>query len=206
MGTAVQNSFSQMQESDLQAIARYIRQILAISGPPRHLSGNDRPVAVLADVETGIHHGLNGYLSRDEMTGARLYNGACASCHASDGRGTGDGFYPPLAGASAETSPDPSMTIAEGIDRHSAAGHAFMPEFRTQFTEDELARVASYVSQTFGNTATIITPEVVRKTLKGEVGGSWLIRNACVLSLVGIVGGILLGIWGGIVWCRRRRK
>jgi mono/diheme cytochrome c family protein len=209
MGTAAQNSFSQMQESDLRAIARYIRQIPAISGPPRHRSGNDRPVAVLADVETGIHHGLNGYLSRDEMTGARLYNGACASCHASDGRGTGDGFYPPLAGSSAVTSPDPSnliMTMAEGIDRHTAAGHAFMPEFKTQLTTEELARLASYVSQTFGGTATTITPEVVEQTLKGEGGGSWLIRYASALSWAGIGVVILLGLWGTIAWRRRHRK
>lgn len=207
MGTAVQNSFSQMGERDLQAIARYIRHIPAISGPARH-AGNAQPVVRLADIETGIGRGLNDYLSRDDMTGAQLYNGACAACHASDGRGSGDGFYPPLPGSSAVTSPDPSnliMTIAEGIDRRTATGHTFMPEFKSQFTTAELARVAGYVSQTFGHTATAITPEMVERTLKGEGASSWLIRYASILSWAGIGGIILLIILGWGAYRRRQR-
>jgi fructose 5-dehydrogenase cytochrome subunit len=208
MGTAVQNSFSKMDASDLQAIARYLKQVPAIGGDDRKAPAVAPAATPLSAIETGMKDDINDYVSADGMSGAQLYNGACATCHASDGRGTHDAqhFYPSLVGSSAVLAADPAnliMTIAEGVDRNTAAGHAFMPEFRTQFSQEQLAKVANYVSTSFGNPQHPITSVDVSQTLEGE-SGSWLIRYAQPLTIAGAVVAVMVLLW--LIYLLRRRR
>ncbi|SNY64466.1 cytochrome c [Pantoea sp. GL120224-02] len=209
MGTAVQNSFSKMQQSDLEAMAHYLKQVPAIGGADRKAPSVAPQPTPLSAIETGMKNEIADYVSGDAMSGAQLYNGACATCHASDGRGTHDAqrFYPSLVGSSAVLSDDPAnliMTIAEGVDRQTGNDHAFMPEFRTQFSQAELAKVADYVSTNFGNPQHAITPADVEQTLKGE-SGSWLVRYAHALSIIGGVVALLVIVMALILFLRRRK-
>ena len=95
------------------------------------------------------------------------------------------------------------MTIAEGVNRDTPAGHAFMPAFRSQFSEDELAEVANYVSTRFGDPQHPIAVEDVHRTLQGE-SGSWLVRYAMPLTLAGAA--IVLIAIGLLIFSLRRRR
>lgn len=192
MGTAVQNSFSKLNEEDLQAIARYLKSLPAIQGAARHhsLPADNRNTQV--SFETGLGMDAHSLTETQSMSGAQLYNGACATCHGSDGKGTPDPqhFYPALVGSSAVTQPNPAnliMTIAEGIDRKTPSGHAFMPEFTSQFTPEQLARVAEFVTQNFGgNRATQISAQQVREAMSGVDNSHWLIKYAALLTYGGM--------------------
>jgi len=192
MGTAVQNSFSKLNQDDLLAIARYIKSVPAIQGEVRHHAVPSENPDTQAQIETGFTMDPTGLTAMQSMSGAQLYNGACATCHGSDGKGTQDAqhFYPALVGSSAVTQPNPAnliMTIAEGIDRSTLAGHAFMPEFRSQFTAEQLAKVAEYVTQNFGgNTATQISAQQVREAMSGVDNSHWLIKYAALLTYGGM--------------------
>ncbi|NIF23746.1 cytochrome c [Candidatus Pantoea multigeneris] len=208
MGTAVQNSFSHLDQSDLQAMAHYLKQVPAISTTDRQAPAQAPQPTPISAVETGMRNTIEDYVSGKEMSGAQLYNGACAACHAADGRGTHDAqtFFPSLVGSSAVVSPDPSnliMTIAEGVNRNTAEGHAFMPTFKEQFTTEELTKVANYVSVTFGNPAHVITEADVKQTLQGD-SGSWLIRYAGVMAWCGIAIAFVLVLW--VIFTLRRRR
>lgn len=206
MGMAVEKSLAKMQPEDLQAIARYLRQIPAVGGANRKSPGVTDAAMPLTAIETGMKNAIRDYVSGEAMSGAQLYNGACATCHASDGRGTHDAQrgWPSLVGSSAVLSDDPAnliMTIAEGVNRRTAAGHAFMPEFRTQFSLQELTQVANYVSTRFGNPQHAVTLADVERTLQGE-SGSWLVRHAQPLTAgagIGLAAALLIFI------LRRRR-
>ncbi len=209
MGTAVQNSFSKMQQSDLEAMAHYLKKVPAIGGSDRKAPAVTSQPTPLSAIETGMKDDIKDYVSGDAMSGAQLYNGACATCHASDGRGTHDAqrFYPSLVGSSAVLSDDPAnliMTIAEGVDRKTEEEHAFMPEFRTQLSQAELAKVADYVSTNFGNPHHAITTADVEKTLKGE-SGSWLVRYAHALSMIGGIVALLVIVVALVIVLRRRK-
>lgn len=208
MGIAVEKSFSRLRESDLQAIARYLRQVPAIGGVDRKAPAAPLPATPLASLETGMKDDINDYISGDAMSGAQLYNGACATCHGSDGRGTQDAkrFYPALVGSSAVLADDPAnliMTIAEGVNRRTSEGHAFMPAFHTQFSPQELAKVADYVSTHFGNPQHGVTLAEVEQTLQGE-SGSWLVRYAQPLSIAITLA--MLALLAVIFILRRRRR
>jgi len=206
MATAVQNSFSKLNHDDLQAIARYITSVPAIQGEARHPSAEVATSVDLGSIETGVASDPSALTQSTSMSGAQLYNGACATCHGSDGRGTHDPqrFYPSLVGSSAVTNRDPAnliMTIAEGIDRKTPDAHAFMPAFKKQFTSEQLAQVAEYVTQHFGgNSAVQVSREQVERTMSGIDDSSWLIKYASWLTY----GGLLLIVLVLVYICRRR--
>lgn len=209
MGTAVQNSFSKLTDGDLIAIARYIKSLPAVPDPHQRMRAAPQLPNIM-QIETGLAKDPDSLIDTEQMTGAQLYNGACATCHASDGRGTQDSrrFFPSLVGTSAVIARDPSnliMTIAEGVDRKTTAGHAFMPEFKTQFSPEQLAKVAEYVTQTFGGQqATTISAEQVTRTLQGADDSSWIIRHATQLSYGAIL--LLLVIVVVAFYMLRRRN
>ena len=191
MGTAVQNSFSKLNDNDLLAISRYLKSVPAIQGiPHRHRSLSEKHVPDSPE-ETGVIMDATGLTETQSMSGAQLYNGACATCHGSEGKGTQDPqhFYPALVGSSAVTQPNPAnliMTIAEGIDRETPSGHAFMPEFSSQFTPEQLAKVAEYVTQHFGgNTSTKISAQQVREAMSGTGGSKGLVKYVALLAYGG---------------------
>lgn len=211
MGTAVQNSFSKLNDDDLVAIARYIKSVPAIQGEARNHKVQHGKSGDHLSTETGVKMDPHSLTETQSMSGAQLYNGACATCHGSDGKGTQDPqhFYPALVGSSAVTNRQPNnliMTIAEGIDRNTSSGHAFMPEFRTQFTTAQLAQVAEYVTQQFGgNTSTQISARQVQQAISGVDNCNWLIHFASRLVYIGIAG-IVLVLLGCIIFFKRRSR
>ncbi|MFN3738461.1 c-type cytochrome [Hydrogenophaga sp.] len=90
--------------------------------------------------------------------GGRLYDNHCAQCHGDQGQGA-QGIYPPLAGHRAVTQVSPVNTvqaILSGGFGPATAGHPRpfgMPPYRSLLNDEEIAAVASYVRQSWGNKA-----------------------------------------------------
>ena len=82
----------------------------------------------------------------------------CADCHGAQGQGA-TGAYPPLAGNRAvvmASSVNTVQAIVSGGFAPATAGHPQpygMPPFRTLLSPAEIAAVASYVRQSWGNRA-----------------------------------------------------
>ncbi|MHA6821551.1 c-type cytochrome [Ralstonia pseudosolanacearum] len=150
MGEAVQHSFSRMTEQDVRAIAEYLRTVPAVStGAQRARHGWGTPATdVIA---------LRGKPIETTIDAARLYLGNCATCHQADGRGTPDGYYPPLLHNSAVGARDTRnlvQVMLHGIERKAGDRHIGMPAFGRQLSDAQLAALANYVTRQFGDPAT----------------------------------------------------
>lgn len=87
--------------------------------------------------------------------GNRIYSTVCIACHQPDGLGI-EGIYLPLAGNAAVTADDPAYLVSVLI-----TGRGGMPRFDSTYDDEELAAIATYVRQAWGNTASAVTPEFV---------------------------------------------
>lgn len=97
-----------------------------------------------------------------QKDGKALYAASCQGCHMAQGEGArGAGFYPKLAG-------NPLVQSPEYIVHRVANGYKGMPAFAGMMSDEQIAAVASYVSQTFGKRdGPALTAVDVRK-LRGQ--------------------------------------
>jgi mono/diheme cytochrome c family protein len=139
---------AQLAASDLQAMARYLKD-----QPPQPTL--QHTPAVPEQLTEAVH-----------AQGRRLYEGYCASCHQSHGRGLAP-YFPALAGNETVTAdaPDDSVrTLLLGAPSDPAEAyspHVVMPSFGSIFTDRQVAALASYVRASWGNGATAVTAEQV---------------------------------------------
>jgi len=195
MATVVENSFSHLTDSDRRSVARYL---LTLGHAPADVQAPPPPHTIAA-FERGPGATLSDAIGGERMSGAQLYNAACASCHGAQGEGSRDvpQTFPRLIGTSAVLNDNPAnliMTVAEGVDRTTASGHAFMPAFSSQMSSAELARLLDYVSTQFGRADRHITEQQVNHTLRHSRHSLWLQRapwaGAGLIALL-----ICLGAW-----------
>ncbi|MCM5704814.1 cytochrome c [Larsenimonas salina] len=163
MGEAVEHSFRFMSDSDLQAIATYLRSVPAVNEgvseeTSRFTQGEPTPV----DVQV---RGLDLDIARKQAPGASLYMGNCATCHGADGSGSPDGYYPSLYHNSVVgTTKLDNLTqvILNGVHRENNHGELLMPAFKTQLSDEEVATLVNFVTDTFGNPDAEITADEVK--------------------------------------------
>jgi mono/diheme cytochrome c family protein len=99
----------------------------------------------------------------ESALGQRVYETHCIDCHGAAGEGARNA-YPALAGNRAVTmasSANPVQAILSGGFPPSTAGHPQpygMPPFRTLLTDAEIAAVATYIRQSWGNQAGVVMP------------------------------------------------
>jgi mono/diheme cytochrome c family protein len=146
MAEVVVNSTSKMSDADVRAIAVYLKDLPA---------GAPEPVVTPA--------------SQAQMVdGARIYKGACIACHEADGSGA-PRIYPPLPGNANLQSADPSSTLriildgAQTVTTPRAPNTGSMPAYAGKLTDQEIADVATYIRNAWGNAAPLVTPEQVAK-------------------------------------------
>ncbi|MCP3726324.1 cytochrome c [Paraburkholderia sp. CNPSo 3272] len=163
MAPVVGASTQYLGDDDLRAIATYLKSL-----PAREASGQYADsAAARASTMAALHAGT------PERPGAGLYLSYCARCHGADGAGKPD-KAPPLAGSSLALSSDATSVlrlIVEGSQSPQTSNGGTprkMPAFRTQFTDSEVAQVASFVRGAWGNNAPpIAAAEVTR--LRGAI-------------------------------------
>lgn len=97
------------------------------------------------------------------LDGAALYKQTCAACHQDNGKGI-TGAFPPLAGSSLVTDDDPEMLIRVIIQGYnSRPDYAVMPPFGDMLTDAEIAAIATHERSSWGNSASEITEDDVKK-------------------------------------------
>jgi len=147
MAEVVFRSTSHLTEADVAAMVSYLKDLPA-APPPAPAERADPAV-----------------LGR----GAKLYETHCADCHGADGRGAAPAF-PPLAGNPSVTL-GPATNVIQALSRGGfapvTAGHPQpygMPPFAGVLDEAELAAVATYVRQSWGNEAGAVSALDVLRT------------------------------------------
>ncbi len=107
-------------------------------------------------------------LERKIASGSKIFAGRCASCHQPNGLGI-DGQFPPLAG-SEWVSADPAVianVILKGLRGEiSVKGKTYGTSAAVnmaalQLSDREVANVASYIRQAWGNSSSEVTEEQV---------------------------------------------
>jgi mono/diheme cytochrome c family protein len=146
MAEIVVNSTSKMSDTDVHAIAVYLKDFPA---------GRAEPVVTAPPPA--------------EMTaGAGIYAHACVACHETDGSGA-PRIYPPLPGNALLQSADPSSTLrvilegAQTVTTPRAPNTGSMPGYAKQLSDQEIADVTNYIRNSWGNTAPLVTASQVRK-------------------------------------------
>ncbi len=157
MTEAVNNSTSYLSDSDLNAIAAYLKSLPATS-PQQPVAYNNATTAALRDRPT-------------TQPGGAVYADACASCHGFDAKGFTP-YMPALVGNPVVLDHDPSSLInlvLNGSIPLVAKGtpDAYrMPQFRQQLSDQDIADVITFTRDGWGNGAAAVTAAQVAKLRK----------------------------------------
>jgi mono/diheme cytochrome c family protein len=175
MGEAIEYSFQHLSADDIDAIATYIKTVPPVGGAT---AGASRVTAGKMSSELAMLRGRDGIKSDNDAapSGAELFQGNCASCHAAEGQGSRDGYYPSLFHNSATGAKNPNNLIAAvlyGVNRTVAGKQAFMPGFggrrsdASQLSDRDIATLGTYVLTHYGPGDTTITEKDVNEVRRG---------------------------------------
>jgi cbb3-type cytochrome c oxidase subunit III len=149
MGEVIDLSTSRLTDSDIVAIATYLKDV---PGPAQE--------STLAP-------------DKDMLTaGAAIYQDLCSACHAQDGKGVPN-MFPNLAEAATVKAKDPTTVLrvilqgAQTVSTDREPTGPAMPAFGWQLNDTQIAAVATYVRDHFGK-APAVSESDVRKTRSAE--------------------------------------
>jgi len=148
MSDVVVHSSQYLHDDDLNAIAAYLKSL-----PPA-----PNEVATFA-VSPITAHALQAGVN--DTRGAELYVDNCAACHRTDGEGYAR-VFPEIAGNSTVLSADATSLIRlilSGSVSPATAGapsQLAMPGFASRLSDEEVAKLASFVRQSWGNNASAV--------------------------------------------------
>lgn len=152
MQEVIYDSTSRMSDSDLAAIATYLKEL-----PP---GGRDK--AFKSPSEAAMR------------AGEAIYVDTCSACHGPAGEGQ-TRYFPPLAGSASVQSADPTTIIrvvlagTRSVPTPAKPTAAGMPAFDWKLDDGEVASVATYVRNAWGNRAPAVSRRDVAK-LRALVG------------------------------------
>jgi mono/diheme cytochrome c family protein len=153
----INNSTPYLSDSDLNAIASYLKSLPA--------TATQQPVAYNDTTTAALHSG------HPTQPGATIYTGTCANCHGFDGKGFGP-YTPALANNPVVLDDDPSSLInlvLNGSNPLVVKGtpDAYrMPQFRQQYSDQDIADVVTFIRNGWGNQAPAVTAAEVAKLRK----------------------------------------
>jgi alcohol dehydrogenase (quinone), cytochrome c subunit len=157
MTEAVNNSTSYLADSDINAIATYLKSLPAAS-PQQAVAYNNATTVALGDRPT-------------TQPGGAVYASACASCHGFDAKGFTP-YMPALVGNPIvldHNSSSLTNLVLNGSIPLVAKGmpDAYrMPQFRQQLSDQDIADVITFIRNGWGNGATAVTAAQVAKLRK----------------------------------------
>jgi mono/diheme cytochrome c family protein len=140
MGEVVTLSTAFMTDSDLNAIATYLKSLPGKADAPPAISANDPAMTA----------------------GSAIYRDQCSACHGLDGKGIAE-LFPSIADSSMVKSGDPTTSIrivlrgARSVGTTAQPTAPGMPSYGKQLDDDEVAAVLTYMRNTWGGAATAIT-------------------------------------------------
>jgi mono/diheme cytochrome c family protein len=153
----VNNSTPYLSVRDIEAIAIYLKSLLATSTQQAFVYDDATTVAL-----------SSGHASQ---SGATVYTGTCANCHGFDAKGFGP-YMPALAGNPIVLDNNPSSLInlvLNGSNPLVVKGtpDAYrMPQFREQYSDQDVADVVTFIRNGWGNQAPAVTAGQVAELRK----------------------------------------
>ena len=153
----VNNSTPYLSDDDLNAIAEYLKSLPAASA---------QAAVVYNDATTAALHSGNA-----KEPGAAVFTGTCANCHGFDGKGFAP-YLPPLAGNPVVLDKNPSSLInlvlngSNPLVVKGTPDSYRMPQFRQQYSDQEIADVVTFIRNGWGNQAPAVTAAEVAKLRK----------------------------------------
>lgn len=150
MAEAVEDSTSQMNDADLNAIAVYLKDLPASRGNGGPATG----------VEAQMKAGRDGYDIN------------CAACHGRDGKG--NSLFPPLAGNAnvLQVRDNTIVRVVLAGTRGAATARAptgpAMPSLAWKLSDEQAADILTYVRNNWGNSAPAVSAETVER-IRGEL-------------------------------------
>jgi mono/diheme cytochrome c family protein len=201
MAEAVDHSLQYLTDADLKAIAVYIKSV-----PAQREAADSKPVYALGQKtdELSSLRGVALPADPNKMTGAQIYDGYCGSCHQAQAQGSFDGGLPSLSNNTAvgrSNTQNLVMVILEGIHRKSDGSDVRMPGFARELTDPQIATLANYLTQHYGNPDAKVSVGQVEQQRAGGAK-SHLAALAQGAIAVGVVVFLALVFW----LIRRRRR
>lgn len=189
MAEAIDNSLRHLNDADLHAIAVYLKTV-----PPVHNPDDKRAAFEWGEKGSELNsiRGVPLPADLNRMTGPQLYDAHCATCHQAHGEGSFDGGLPPLfhnAALGRARADNLVMAILEGVHRQLDPPELRMPGFARTLSDQQIATLASYLTQRYGNPNATVTADQV-KTLRGGGAAS----NLVTLARIGIGVGLIVVI------------
>jgi mono/diheme cytochrome c family protein len=134
-----------------------------------HVSGRKMEVPKPAVVATELKGKDRELFTKGKAIYSR--DGFCGTCHQPDGKGLPASGFPPLTGTKWTTGSDERMIkIALNglygpieVAGNKLNGQVPMTAFGRMLKDEEIAAVLTYVRNSFGNKASVVTPDQVRK-------------------------------------------
>ncbi|HEV3104856.1 MAG TPA: cytochrome c [Trinickia sp.] len=149
MADVVSYSTQYLSAEDLRAIGVYLRSLPPVGGNATRARDQwGKPADDVGHLRGTAVAGVNG---------AQLFVANCATCHAWTGLGVGGDAplaYPSLIHNSVVGAADAgnlAMVILHGVDRQTKEADVLMPGFAAELDDDQIAAIANYVTQRFGN-------------------------------------------------------
>jgi mono/diheme cytochrome c family protein len=146
MAEVVVGSTSKMSDADVRAMAVYLKSLPP--GPP------EPKVTPPSEAEM--------------KAGQAIYAHACIACHEADGS-SAPRIYPPLPGNALLQSDNPASTLriildgAQTVTTPRAPNTGSMPAYAKDLSDAQIAAVANYIRNSWGNAAPLVTAADVKK-------------------------------------------
>jgi alcohol dehydrogenase (quinone), cytochrome c subunit len=153
----VNNSTPYLSDGDLNAIAVYLKSLPATS-EQKSVAYDDATTAALRS-------------GHAPQPGATVFAGSCANCHGFDGKGFAP-YMPALAGNPVVLDTDPSSLInlvlngSNPLVVKGTPDSYRMPQFRLQYSDQEIADVVTFIRNGWGNSAPVVTAAEVAELRK----------------------------------------
>jgi mono/diheme cytochrome c family protein len=150
MAEVVANSTSKLSDQDLHAIAVYVKDIAA---KPNQAA--PAPEQALMDA------------------GRNIFSDSCSGCHQANGEGV-ERMFPPLAHNANVQSIDPTTVIrviiegAQTVPTNARPTPFAMAPYNWKLSDEQIAAVATFVRNAWGNAAPAVTTDAVR-SLRGKL-------------------------------------
>jgi mono/diheme cytochrome c family protein len=205
MAEAVDYSLSHVNDGDLAAIASYLKTVSAV-----HEQGDPRPPFAWGQATSyvGQVRGTAPPADPDATSGPLLYDAHCATCHNDRGQGTRDGSSPPLFHNTALGRPHADnmvMTVLSGVTRGTGSDNVVMPGFAGDLSDRQVATLANWLTETFGNPDAKVTADQVSRLRSGQTASSLLaVTRALTIAVPVLVVVIVLALL--LLGWRRRRE
>ena len=146
MAEVVADSTSKLPDADLHAMATYIKDVNGGSAPPAKSVAQD---------------------DKFMLAGKQIFADSCSACHQSDGKGV-PRMFPPLEHNANVQQRDPTTVVrvilqgARTVATDKRPTPFAMPAFDWKLKDDQIAAVATYVRNAWGNSAPPVTAEQIQ--------------------------------------------